>query len=199
MTTISEMLAKNAAIYPDDIALIELRPSKGIRKEITWKEFDERANRVANALIDRGIRKGDKVLHWMMNSINWLEAYFGIIRTGAWAVPLNFRFASGDLKYCADIAEARAIILGEEFIERVDAIRSQLPTVSDYVLVGSNTAEDMASFEHMISNSAPQRPKIELGDEDGCGLYFSSGTTGEPKPILLTHKNMVCAAVTEQH
>ena len=198
MTTISEMLVKNATVYPDDIALIELRPSKGIRKEITWKELDERANRIANALIDRGIRKGDKVLHWMMNSINWLEAYFGIIRTGAWAVPLNFRFASRDLKYCADIAEARAMILGEEFLERVDAIRSQLPTINDYILVGPNPAKDMDSFENIISDYEPQRPNIELDDEDGCGLYFSSGTTGDPKPILLTHKNMVCAAVTEQ-
>ena len=198
MTTISELLARNASLYPDDVALIELRPSEGIRKEVTWKEFDEQANRVANALIDRGIRKHDRVLQWMMNSINWLEAYFGIIRTGAWAVPLNFRFTSSDLKYCADIAEARAIILGEAFIERVDDIRSQLPTVSDYILVGPNPAEDMLDFEHIVSNSAPQRPNIELGDEDGCGLYFSSGTTGDPKPILLTHKNMVCAAITEQ-
>jgi acyl-CoA synthetase (AMP-forming)/AMP-acid ligase II len=198
MTTIPEMLARNASLYPNDVALIELRPSEGIRKEITWKEFDNQANRVANALIDRGIRKHDRVLQWMMNSIKWLEAYFGIIRTGAWAVPLNFRFTSSDLKYCADIAEAKAIILGEGFIERVNAIRSQLPTVSDYILAGPNPAEGMLSFEHIVSNSAPQRPNIELGDEDGCGLYFSSGTTGDPKPILLTHKNMVCAALTEQ-
>ena len=75
-----------------DTALIELTPSKNFRGEITWKEFDDRANSVANALMARGVKKGDKVLHLMMNSINWLEAYFGIIRTGAWAVPLNFRF-----------------------------------------------------------------------------------------------------------
>ena len=112
---ISEMLARNARMYPDEIALIELRPGKNVRKEISWKEFDERANRLANALIARGIKKGDKVIHWMMNSINWLEAYFGIIRTGAWVVPLNFRFTSNDFEYCAAIAEAKAIVLGEEF------------------------------------------------------------------------------------
>ena len=92
--TIAEILARNARMYPSDSALIELKPSKKIRREITWKEFDERANRVANALIDRGVRRDDKVIHLMMNSINWLEAYFGIIRTGAWAVPLNYRFTS---------------------------------------------------------------------------------------------------------
>jgi len=86
MTTISELLARNARTHPHDTALIELKPSKKIRNQITWKEFDERANAVANALMDMGIRKDDKVIHWMMNSISWLEAYFGIIRTGAWAV-----------------------------------------------------------------------------------------------------------------
>jgi len=197
MTTISEMLAKNATMYPEEPALIELKPSKEIRKEITWKEFDERANRIANALIDRGIGKDDKVIQWMMNSISWLEVYFGIIRTGAWAVPLNFRFSSGDLKYCADIAEAKAMILGEEFIERVIAIRSQLPTINDYIIVGQNSPEDMYGLEDVISNSSSEPPNIELRGEDGCGLYFTSGTTGEPKPILLSHENMVCAAITE--
>ena len=72
--TIAEMLARNARMYPDDSALIELKPSQKIRQEITWKVFDERANRLANALAARGVGKGDKVIHLMMNSINWLEA-----------------------------------------------------------------------------------------------------------------------------
>lgn len=198
MTTISEMLAKNAEMYPHDTALVELRPSKGMRREISWKEFDERVNRLANALKDRGIGKDDKVIHWMMNSINWLEAYFGIIRTGAWAVPLNFRFTSRDLKYCADIAEARAIILGEEFIERVESVRSDLTTVEHYILAGQSQARNMERFESLIESSSPVPLNVELGDEDECGLYFTSGTTGAPKPILLTHRNMVCAAVVEK-
>ena len=195
--TIVEMLARNARMYPNDSALIELKPSQKIRREITWKVFDERANRVANALIDKGVSKGDKVIPLMMNSINWLEAYFGIIRTGAWAVPLNFRFTSEDIKYCADIAEAKVMILGEEFTERVEAIRSQLPTIKDYIFVGQNLPEAMESFEDVTSEASPQPVDMELDAEDGCGLYFTSGTTGAPKPILLTHKNMECVAITE--
>jgi acyl-CoA synthetase (AMP-forming)/AMP-acid ligase II len=194
---ISEMLARNTQMYPDDTALIELKPSKKLRKQITWKEFDERANRIASALIDRGVSKGDKVIHLMMNSINWLEVYFGIIRTGAWAVPLNFRFTSSDIKYCADIAEAKVMILGEEFTERVRAIRSQLPTIKEYIFVGQNLPEAMESFEKVIEGASPQPIEVELKEEDECGLYFTSGTTGAPKPILLTHKNMECAAITE--
>ncbi|GAG30760.1 unnamed protein product, partial [marine sediment metagenome] len=159
--------------------------------------FDERANRIANALAARGMGKGDKVLHLMLNSINWLEAYFGIIRTGAWAVPLNFRFTSDDIKYCADIAEAKTMILGQEFTERVEPIRPQLPTIKDYIFVGENTPADMEGFEDIIEKASPEPLKVALTAGDECGLYFTSGTTGDPKPILLTHKNMECAAVTE--
>jgi acyl-CoA synthetase (AMP-forming)/AMP-acid ligase II len=184
-------------MYPNDTALIELRPSQGLRKEITWKEFDDRVNRVANALIDRGVRKGDKVIHWMMNSINWLEAYFGLIRTGAWAVPLNFRFTGQDFKYCADIAEGKLMILSEQFIDRVKEVRSQLPTIKNYIVVSQSIPEGMEDFEQVISKSSPQPVEAGLRDDDECGLYFTSGTTGAPKPILLTHKNMECAAITE--
>ena len=195
--TIAEMLARNARVYPGDTALVELKPSQHMRKEITWKQFDKRANRTANALMERGVRKGDKVLHLMMNSINWLEAYFGIIRTGAWAVPLNFRFTSDDIKYCADIAEAKVMILGEEFTERVEAIRAQLPTIERYIFVGQELPKDMEAFEDVVAASSDQPVDVELRDEDECGLYFTSGTTGDPKPILLIHKNMEAAAISE--
>ena len=195
--TIAEMLDRNARMYPDDCALIELSPSKKKRKEITWKEFNERVNRIANALTSRGVIKGDKVIHLMLNSINWLEAYFGIIRTGAWAVPLNFRFTSQDIKYCADIAEAKIMISSEEFSERVEAISPQLPMIKDYLFVGQNPPEGMEDFEEVISEASSKPVGIELKDDDACGLYFTSGTTGAPKPILITHKNMECAAITE--
>ncbi|MFC2038861.1 class I adenylate-forming enzyme family protein [Chloroflexota bacterium] len=194
---LAEMLAENARIYPDESALVELVPSKSVRKEITWKEFDERANRIATALIDRGIKKDDKVIHWMMNSINWLEAYFGIIKTGAWAVPLNFRFSSEDLKYCADIAGAKAMIFGEEFTDRVEAARPSLGTISDFIFSGHSLPDGMEAMEEVISKSSFEPPGIMLNGEDACGLYFTSGTTGMPKPILITHSNMESSAITE--
>ncbi|MGB9630153.1 MAG: AMP-binding protein, partial [Thermodesulfobacteriota bacterium] len=133
---IGEMLARNARLYPDEVALVERTPAEGKRREITWKEFDEKANRVANVLMGKGVKKGDKVIHLMMNSIDWLIAYFGIIRTGAWAVPLNFRFTGNDIKYCCDVSEPRTVIFGEEFTDRINGIRDQLPTVKDFIFVG---------------------------------------------------------------
>ena len=196
--TVAEMLARNARLYPDDSALIELRPSRMSRKEITWRAFDERANRVANVLTQRGVGKGDRVIHLMMNSTAWLEAYFGIIRTGAWAVPLNFRFNAADIKYCVDISEARAMVLGEEFTDRISGVRTDLPTVKDYLFSGQNLPDGMEDLEVAIAGSSARPPDVSLADDDTCGLYFTSGTTGDPKPIVLTHRNMEFAAITEQ-
>ncbi|MCJ7769706.1 MAG: acyl--CoA ligase, partial [Dehalococcoidales bacterium] len=195
--TISDMLAKNAIAYAKETALVEIKPGENERSEITWEELDGRANRIANALMDRGIGKGDRVIHLMMNSISWLEVYFGIIRTGAWAVPLNFRFTSKDIKYCVDISGAKAMVFGEEFTERIEDIRPQLHTVDSFIFAGKNIPGDTESLDNIIENSSPEPTGVQLGGEDACGLYFTSGTTGKPKPILLSHKNMESAAITE--
>jgi len=194
---ISEMLARNARVFPEKIALIERVPSKNLRTQITWRELDERVNRIANALIVRGIGKGDRVLHWMMNSMHWLEAYFGIIRTGAIATPLNFRFVEKDFKYCVDVAEPKAVILDEQFVEKVKAVSHPMLPPQRCIVNGLSVPPGMESFEGVIAESNSNTVRIEIKEEDSCGLYFTSGTTGVPKPILLTHKNMECAAITE--
>jgi len=194
---ITEILARNARMYGNEVALIEREPEKGIRREMTWKEFDDQANKFANTLIQKGVGKGDKVIHLMMNSLEWLPAYFGILRTGAWAVPLNFRFSSDDILYCARIAEAKAMIYGEQFIDRIDAIREDLETIENLFFVGENTPKGTENFKDVLSINDASPPKIELHYEEEAGLYFTSGTTGQPKPILLTHKNLESACITE--
>ncbi len=120
---ITEILARNARMYGSETALIEREPAKNRRKEITWIEFDDQANQVAQALISKGITKGNRVVHLMTNCIQWLPIYFGILRTGAWAVPLNFRFVAKTILRCAETAEAKAVIFGQEFIERINSIK----------------------------------------------------------------------------
>jgi acyl-CoA synthetase (AMP-forming)/AMP-acid ligase II len=197
--TIVEMLARNARWYPDSPALIELQPSKNFRKEITWKELEARANRLANALMKMGVKKGDRVIHLMMNSIDWLEAYFAILKTGAWAVPLNFRFISRQIKYCVDVAEPKVAILDKDFTERVEAIRPDIPTVKDYIFVGENTPKGMHPYEDLLAKSSPEPVNTPLTDDDEAALYFTSGTTGDPKATLLTHKNLENTAIHENY
>jgi acyl-CoA synthetase (AMP-forming)/AMP-acid ligase II len=190
------MLEKNARKYPNDVALIELTPSHSYRRQITWKEFDEEANRIANYLLRKGIKKDDKVIHWMRNSISWLVAYFGIIKTGAWAVPLNYRFNAQDFRFCSEIAEAKAIIFEDFFLKTVQEVK--LPSIKEFVYVGPNLPAGMNSYEDILKTDSADAPRIKLTSRDKCGLYFTSGTTGDPKPVLLTHKNMSFAAKVEQ-
>lgn len=194
---IGEMLARNARMFPDQIALIERNPAEKSRLTITWREFDQRANRFSQVLRARGIHKGDKVMHLMNNSIDWLVAYFGIVRTGAWVVPLNFRFTSEDIQYCAAVAEPQLLIFGEEFEERIGPIREQMKTIQHILCVGQHPPVYAESFSGLQA-AAPSTPlNTVLEYDDPCGLYFTSGTTGQPKPILLTHKNMASVCITE--
>lgn len=196
---ITEVLARNSRMYGDEVALIERDPSKEKRVSITWREFDAISNRIANALIEKGIKKGDKVIHLMMNCLQWLPAYFGILRTGAWAVPLSFRFMAEDIRYCAEMAEAKAIIFGEEFVERIDAIKGDLETTKDYLFLGPEGIRPAYSepFDAFLERGSGEDPGVPIDLLDEAALYFTSGTTGTPKPILLTHRNLESACVVE--
>lgn len=192
---ILDIITKNARMYSDDIAFVEVRPVTGLRKAISWAQFDDRVNRLANALIERGIKKNDKVFILGRNSINWLEVYFAVMVTGAWAVPLNFRFDDENIKYCAEVAQPAGFFMDEEYAQRISAIRSELSTVRNYICIGS--FEGMEDIEHLIEKAHLGRPAVEMKDDDSCALYFTSGTTGEPKPVLHAHKNFMCVALNE--
>ncbi|MDD2471945.1 MAG: class I adenylate-forming enzyme family protein [Dehalococcoidales bacterium] len=196
--TILDLVSRNAELYPADTALIELKPSTAYRRAVTWSEFNESINRLATALVARGIGREDKVIHLMMNSIDWLICYFAILKTGAWAVPLNFRFTSRDILYCANISEASTIILGPEFVGRVEEAKSGLNRIKHYIYTGIDAQTGMDNLNTLITSYKPNAREISFNQNDVCGLYFTSGTTGDPKPIVLTHKNMMHAAVTEQ-
>jgi acyl-CoA synthetase (AMP-forming)/AMP-acid ligase II len=197
-THIGEILARNARMFPDDVSLIERTPAEKERTEITWKEFDDRANKFAQALTEKGIKKGHRVVHCMMNSIDWLVIYFGIVRTGAWVVPLNFRFTAEEVKYCCDVAEPQAVVFDGEFKDRITAIQNELPSVQTYICVDNKTPDYAESYAGLVKGVPDTPLDVEIDSQDECGLYFTSGTTGTPKPILLTHGNMLSACITEK-
>ncbi len=197
---ITEILERNARMYGSEIALVERSPAINRRIEITWKTFDDQANRIAHALIRKGIRKGDCVVHLMMNCIEWLPIYFGILRTGAWAVPLNFRFVAKTIQKCTQTAEAKVFIFGEEFIERVTSIKSEIDkTVQHYIFAGPEALcpEYAKPIDKVIQNESPDLPDTPIQLSDNAALYFTSGTTGTPKATLLTHRNLEFACFVE--
>ncbi len=197
---ITEILARNARMYGAKTALVEREPAKNRRVEITWKEFDDQANQLAQALMARGIKKGDRVIHLMMNCIEWLPIYFGILRTGALAVPLNFRFVSKTILRCIETAEAKALIFGEEFIDRINAIKEDLDKyVKTFIFVGREELkpEYAESWQNVMASQNPGDPRVEINITDEAALYFTSGTTGTPKVTLLTHRNLESACIVE--
>ena len=215
---ITEYLERNRKLYGDEVALVELNPEQkdnrrvtwkeysliqpteaaAYRREITWRVFDEKANRFANMLISRGIRKGDRVAILMMNCLEWLPIYFGTLKTGALAVPFNFRYSTDEIQYCMDLAEVDVLVFGPEFIGRLEPIAEHIMEHRLMIYVGENCPTFAESYRELVADCSSANPHVELSDDDDGAIYFSSGTTGFPKAILHKHRALVHAAKVEQ-
>ena len=182
-----------------DFNLIEsASPDTPYRRELSWKDFDRRANRFANLLLSRGLKKGTKVAVLLMNCIEWLPIYFGILKAGCIAVPMNFRYSADEIKYCLDLADVDVLVFGPEFISRMDAIEKDIPSVKMFFVGKDGPAytEDCMNLMGFCSSSAPP---VALDRDDDAAIYFSSGTTGFPKAILHKHRALVHACLVEQN
>ena len=215
---ITEILEKNSSLYGSDVALVEINPqelekrhitwrdysliepgrSDAFRSELTWGEFDRKANRLANFLLTRRIRKGDKVGILLMNCLEWLPIYFGILKSGALAVPLNFRYSADEIKYCLELADVDYLLFGPEFVGRVDAVCDRLPRIKSFIYVGEDCPTFAESYFDLVSYCSSKAPCVALSDDDEAAIYFSSGTTGFPKAIVHCHRSLVHSCQTEQ-
>ena len=181
----------NAKKYPQQEFLVELTPSKGQRRFLTWKDFNEQTNKVANYLQkELGVQKGDYILHLQMNSLEWIVTFHAILRVGAVAVPLNFRFASMDIKYAAEACNPKVFILGDGFLPKVQPVENELKSVISYICIGKNIPNNMVSYDEIMENSSPEDVLVEVDGEDPAELMFTSGTTGPPKPVCQAHENL---------
>ncbi|MEQ8204202.1 MAG: class I adenylate-forming enzyme family protein [Smithellaceae bacterium] len=215
---ITEILARNAALYGEEVSLIELNPQiqeiqpdwknyelvekdpeKKYRREMTWREFDDKANRFANFLLGRGLGKGRKVAILLMNCLEWLPVYFGVLKIGALAVPLNYRYTEDEIQYCLDLAECDALIFGPEFTDKIDAIREKIPHVKMRLYLGMNCPAFAESYYALTACCSSGAPKITLSDDDDAAIYFSSGTTGFPKAILHAHRSLTMSCEVEMN
>ncbi len=216
---ITDILNKNADFYPSDVSLVEINPkmeeqtrmtwreyslivtnpNEVYRKEITWSEFNKKANRFANLLLSRGIKKGDKVAILMMNCIEWLPIYFGILKAGAMAVPLNYRYTADEIKYCLELADADAIVFGPEFTGRIEQIYSRVRRINLWLYAGEECPTFAESYDRLVTYCSTKTPDVKLTDDDDAAIYFSSGTTGFPKAIIHKHRSLTHAAMTEQN
>lgn len=215
---VTDFLRRNAARYGDEIALVEINPdiqerphvtwrdydliesprTQPYRREITWKVFDEKANRFANLLVSRGVEKGDKVGILLMNCLEWLPIYFGVLKSGATVVPLNFRYTSEEIEFCLNIAEVDVLVFGPEFVGRIEEVVDSIQKHRLLFYVGGDCPTFAENYRELTANSPSADPMIPLSEDEDAAIYFSSGTTGFPKAILHHHRSLTQAAEMEQ-
>ena len=217
---ITDFLERNARLYGQECSLVEINPSEErdnavtwrdfnlienanpdapYRREMSWKDFDRRANRFANLLLSRGLKKGTKVAILLMNCLEWLPIYFGILKAGCIAVPMNFRYSADEIKYCLDLADVEVLVFGPEFVSRMDTIAGDLDFLKMMFFVGRNGPAYTEDCMRLVGFCSSSAPPVALTEDDYAAIYFSSGTTGFPKAILHDHRSLVCACQVEQN
>lgn len=181
---LGQILKVNAAKYPAKTIL------KDRNRRFSYAEANQRVNRLANGLLSLGLKKGDKVSVFLENCIEIVEFYLACAKTGLVINPINFRLAAPDVAYIADNADAKVMAVDEEFVPLIDSIRSKLPKVKDYIMVGNKTpATGYRNYNDFLAQFPETEPATTVNPEDTWVLLYTSGTTGKPKGVVRSHES----------
>jgi acyl-CoA synthetase (AMP-forming)/AMP-acid ligase II len=191
LLNLGEAVAVHAALAPDKIA------ARDLARAMTFRQWNERACRLANGLLNLGLRKGDRVAVLAYNCLEWLEIYAAVAKAGLVAVPVNFRLVGAEIRYIVSDAGAGAFIVQDDLIEPVEAIRADLPVpAANYIHFGNpKCPPGYRSYERIIADAATREPAIEVLPADPWAFMYTSGTTGNPKGAIRTHEATALLAV----
>lgn len=185
---VGTVLKMNALHYPDKLGCQDKF------KSFTFKEWNERSCRLANALKEMGVGYGDRVAILSYNRVEWMEIYVACAKGGQIAVPVLFRLAPPEIEYIINHSESKAFIVEAPFIEAVNSIRRNLPTVAadNFIYLGEGPApEGYRHYEDVIAAGTPEEPDVMVDAADPWTLLYTSGTTGRPKGVLRTHESYI--------
>lgn len=202
---VTAMLRENAMRYPEQEAIVSIDTRqidpldeasyRAGRRALTWSGFHRLANQTANYYRSIGIGRGCKVAILLTNCLEWLPLYFGILRSGAVAVPLNFRYLSEDIVRSVRFVEADGVVFGEHCRRALEEALPQLPELRSLIYLGAE--EDCPAYARSWAVAFGQagwdEPDAALSSEDPAAIYFSSGTTGAPKAVVYTHGTLEAA------
>ena len=165
-------------------------------KRFTYSEFGERSRRLAAAIRDAGVRPGEVVSFLTYNTHHLLEAYYGVLQAGAVLNPINIRLHSRDITYVLNHADSRALFFHKDFAPMVEGMRADLESVRRFVAIEPDGRPPLGDeYEAVLERAAPL-PADPVVDENGVAeLFYTSGTTGRPKGVALTHRSLYLHAL----
>jgi acyl-CoA synthetase (AMP-forming)/AMP-acid ligase II len=175
------LVARNARMVPDKEALVY----EG--KRLNWREVNERVNAVSNTLIKGGLKKGDKVALWMFNSDLFVFAFYGVVKAGGVAVPVNFRLAAPEAEYIFDNSDAFAVIFDDVFEPAARPMKARLKKVKHFYSAGPGKFDGFDLFTEVLEKGKKDEPPVKVDEFDESEIIYTSGTTGRPKGALFVH------------
>ena len=189
---IGEWVSKRGRLYPRRLFL---KDEDG--REFSNEEFDRRVNRMAHALINMGVIRGERVATLMLNCSEFLEIFFACGKTGAIMVPLNFRLAAPELIYILKDCAPHALIYSSDFADKVKTIKSVGLPISRYFYHGRDPGQEDPSLSDYVAQSPSDEPVPvrEVTLDDTLFIMYTSGTTGDPKGAMLSHGNILFGAI----
>lgn len=191
---LGDVLRMHARMFPDKIA------ARDLERAMTFRMWNDRARRLANALIGIGLSKGDRVCILAYNCLEWMEIYAAAALAGLVAVPINFRLVGPEVRYIVEDCGARALIVQADLLETIEAVRDGLPVpAGNFIVFGENRARaGYRGYEDLIAAARDSAPSVMVTPDDPWALMYTSGTTGKPKGAIRSHRsNAMLALVTE--
>ncbi len=182
---IGQLLSNSAHKYPERSAIIS------DEDRWTFKAFDKRTSQLAGAMMNAGLKKGDRVAILFFNSIWFVEVYFAALKVGLIATPINFRFVGSEIVYILNDSQPNIFFYGPEFEQTIIEIRDQLKTVRLFVSPQNDDSPLALNYEEFLSGGDCVAPSSNVCEDDQCQLMYTSGTTGRPKGAILTHRNVL--------
>ena len=180
---IGDIVSQNAIKFPNQTALIcgDTR--------LTYLELNSQVNRLANALLGIGVKKGDRVAVLADNCPEYVAVYFAVAKGGIIIVPINTTLDSEGVSYTINGSEANTLIFSEKYADFINSVRSRLSTIKNYIVIGE--APGVANYHEIVSRHSSDEPEAKVSEDDIAWLCYTSGTTGAPKGVMLSHKNII--------
>ena len=182
---VGQIVAANARLQPDKIG------ARDSKRALTFTQWNERSNSLANALLGLGLVKGDRVALLAYNCVEWLELYVALAKAGLVAVPVNFRLTPAEIEYIVANCEARAMVVQDALLESIEPVRANLPMIGKDAWVhfgGTRTPRGWRGYETLVRAGAGRAPAVDVTPADTWALMYTSGTTGRPKGAIRNHQ-----------